>query len=345
VDHTIFIRRCFDLAQIGKNGAPPNPMVGAVIVYRNKIIGEGFHQKYGTAHAEVNAVASVKDDEKHLIRKSTLYVSLEPCCIHGNTPPCTDLIINNQIPKVVFSCIDQTAGVLGKSIDILKSAGVKVITGILQKTGEFLIHPRTIFTTRKRPFIILKYAVSANGFIGQKDHPVWLSNSISKRLVHRWRSESKAILVGTNTAAIDNPRLDNRLFYGPSPLRIVLDKDGILDHELSMFNGKHATWVITENPDRIKIDKAIEIVSIDFNKDLLHNLLKRLYKSKIGSLLVEGGSYTLQSFIDQSLWDEARVFETKKVLEVTSVKAPVLEGKLSKITRIQDDLLKVFHPC
>lgn len=319
--------------------------MGAVLVYQHRIIGEGFHRKHGTAHAEVNALASVRKEDQRLIDQSTLYVSLEPCCIYGSTPPCTNLIIEHHIPKVVFSCIDQTAGVLGKSIQLLRNAGVEVITHVLKEEGEDIALPRTVYATQRRPYVILKYAVSANGFIGNSTSTVWMSNPISKRLVHRWRSESNAILVGTNTAALDNPALNNRLFYGPSPLRIVFDKKGRLDHNLALFNGQQPTWVLTESPKKIKTAEHLRILEVPFDEKLLPFLLKELHDHKIGILLVEGGQLTLQAFINQNLWDEARVFKTTKLIQQHGVKAPDLSGKIEQIIPILSDQLQVFRPA
>ncbi len=337
-----FVKRCFDLAQLGKNGASPNPIVGAVLVHNDQIIGEGYHKKHGTAHAEVNALASVKDHHKHLIPSSTIYVSLEPCCIFGSTPPCTNLIIKHKISKVVFACIDRTAGVLGKSINLLEEAGVEVTSGILEKDGAFIVQPRTVYTTQKRPYIILKYAVSQDGYMGKADQQIWMTNSFSKRLVHRWRSESNAIIVGTNTAELDNPQLTNRLFYGPSPLRIVLDRSARLSKKLNIFDGQQPTWVITECPDQFDAKQNLQIIQIDFDEHLLERLMTKLYTAKVGILIVEGGQRLLESFIQHNLWDEARVFETSKVLE-SGIKAPILNLQPKRIIPIKDDVLKVFY--
>ena len=207
-DEELYIKRCFDLARLGKGKVSPNPLVGAVIVHENRVIGEGYHAAYGKAHAEVNAIESIKSEDKKLLKESIIYISLEPCCIHANTPPCTDLIIKNQIPKVVFSSIDRTPNVDGKSIEILEDAGCQVQLGILQSEGDQLCRFRNTFVAKKRPYIILKYAQSLDGFIGKKEESIWLTNSISKRLVHKWRSEADAIIIGTNTAEIDNPKFD-----------------------------------------------------------------------------------------------------------------------------------------
>ncbi len=217
----IYVQRCFDMAVLGVDKVSPNPMVGAILVHKNRIIGEGYHEKFGQAHAEVNALRNVEPSDKKYISSSTLYVSLEPCCIHGNTPPCTDLIIKNGIPEVVISCLDQTPKVAGEGVGKLKRSGINVFEGLLKQKGERLSNIRNTFVTEERPYIILKYAQSLDGFIGKPDRQVWLTNSVSKRLVHKWRQEADAIIVGTNTALIDNPKLTTRYFSGSCPLRIV----------------------------------------------------------------------------------------------------------------------------
>ncbi len=339
-NHNLYIKRCFDLALLGRGNVSPNPLVGAVIVFQNKIIGEGYHMKYGEAHAEVNAVKSVLPEDLHLLSKSTIYINLEPCCIHGNTPPCTDLIIKNEIPKVVFSCVDQTSGVKGNSIKILEEAGIEVITGILKEQGERIISERTIFTTQQRPYVILKYAQSNDGFIGKPNEKIWLTNPISKRLVHKWRGEIASILVGTNTASTDNPSLNNRLYFGKSPLRIVFDRKLRLDQSLNLLDNREPTWVITEDFTR-KSKDLLSYINIEFNDQLIPNLMKKLHDQKISSILVEGGKQILDSFIQQELWDEARVFTSPSLLS-NGLEAPTYRQKAHFEQRILDDKLEVF---
>jgi diaminohydroxyphosphoribosylaminopyrimidine deaminase/5-amino-6-(5-phosphoribosylamino)uracil reductase len=222
-----FMQRCFDLACLGAGATSPNPVVGAVIVHQNRIIGEGYHMAYGKAHAEVNAVRSIRAEDRHLLKQATLYVSLEPCNIHRNTPPCTLLILEESIPRVVVSTVDHTPGVDGSGLARLRAAGVEVTVGVLEKEGQRLSQARNTFITRHRPYILLKYAQSANGIFAPEDNrQLWLTNPYSKRLVHKWRSEASAILVGANTAIADNPRLNNRLYYGKSPVRVILDLKG-----------------------------------------------------------------------------------------------------------------------
>ena len=335
-----YINRCFDLALQGSGNVAPNPLVGAVIVHKNRIIGEGFHMKYGTAHAEVNAVNSVLPEDRKLLSDSTLYVSLEPCCIHGNTPPCTDLIIKNKIPRVVFSAIDRTEGVSGKSIEILKAAGCQVRTGILKKGGESLVKERTIFTTEKRPYIILKYAQSADGFLGKNDKAIWLSNQVSKRLVHKWRSEVDALMVGTKTAEVDNPQLTNRLYFGKSPIRIVLDRQLKLSSSLNLFDQSQPTWVITEI-ESIEGRENIFYKCLSFDEELLPRIMNLLFLQKCSSIIVEGGRELLESFINQGLWNEARVFVSPTLL-YDGIPAPVFRQNPDEKIQIQGDQLRIF---
>ncbi|MFT5167881.1 MAG: diaminohydroxyphosphoribosylaminopyrimidine deaminase [Saprospiraceae bacterium] len=337
----LYMKRCFDLAVLGRGSVSPNPMVGAVIVHNDRIIGEGFHMKYGSAHAEVNAVNSVLAIDKHLLPESTIYINLEPCCIHGNTPPCTDLIIKHKIPRVVFSCVDQTSGVRGKSIKILEGAGCKVTTGIEKNTGKTLIRERTVFATLPRPYIILKYAQSADGFIGKNNKSIWLTNPVSKRLVHKWRSEVDAIIVGTKTAAIDNPHLTNRLFFGKSPLRIVLDRKLELARHLNLFDQNQLTWVVTQKTAPSD-ELNLLYKSIPFNDFLLPEILRLLHLQKNSSLIVEGGKKLLDSFIHLGLWDEARVFESPSLL-YEGLRAPILQQKPQREFKIEQDKLMVFY--
>jgi diaminohydroxyphosphoribosylaminopyrimidine deaminase / 5-amino-6-(5-phosphoribosylamino)uracil reductase len=338
---SLYVNRCFDLALLANGFVSPNPKVGAVIVHNDRIIGEGFHMKYGGNHAEVNAVNSILPKNIKFLSKSTIYINLEPCCIHGNTPPCTELILKHKIPRVVFSCIDRTSGVYGKSKKILEAAGCEVITGIHKNTGEEIVKERTVFTTQHRPYIILKYAQSSDCFIGKNNQALWLTNPISKRLVHKWRSEVDAIIVGTKTASIDNPELTNRLFFGKSPIRIVLDRNLELEKDLKLFDQKHLTWVITQKV--APMDKHnLLYKSIPFDGLLIPNILNLLYKEKISSLIVEGGKKLLTSFINQNLWDEARVFETPTLL-YEGINAPKIKVAPKTKHMIKEDKLSFFY--
>ncbi|MCB0519093.1 MAG: bifunctional diaminohydroxyphosphoribosylaminopyrimidine deaminase/5-amino-6-(5-phosphoribosylamino)uracil reductase RibD [Saprospiraceae bacterium] len=318
----LYMHRCFDLARLGAGHVSPNPMVGAVLVHENRIIGEGWHRQYGKAHAEVNAVASVKPEDQHLIEKTTLYVSLEPCCIFGKTPPCTNLILEKKIPRVVISCLDQTPEVRGKGVDILRQNGVEVVTGILAKEGEVLSGIRNTFVARHRPYINLKFAQSSDGFMGKPGQQVWISNPFSKRLAHKWRSEFDAILIGTKTALMDNPQLNNRLWFGKSPLRILLDKKLAVPKSAHIYDATAKTLVVTEKVG-YPVNENVEFLSLPFDENLLEKLLKYLFEKRITSLIVEGGSVTLSRFIEQGLWDEATVFTSKTHL-LNGIKAPVI---------------------
>jgi diaminohydroxyphosphoribosylaminopyrimidine deaminase / 5-amino-6-(5-phosphoribosylamino)uracil reductase len=326
--HELYMRRCIELANLSNGLNRPNPEVGSLIVYNDNIIGEGWHQKYGEAHAEVNAIASVKD--KTILAESTIYVTLEPCFHFGKTPPCVDLILKYKIPRVVIGCTDPYHEVAGKSIQKLREAGVEVIVGVLENEVEQL--NRRFFTNvrKNRPFIVLKYAVSADGFMGRDGENVSISGSFSQRKVHKMRSEEAAILVGTNTALIDNPQLNNRLYFGPQPLRLVLDKDMKLPMELNLFDGSLKTIVFTEK-DRSSDRNNVEFVKIPFEGELLLvSMLEYLQKIRISSILVEGGKELLNSFIDIGLWDEAFVINSKSRYLDNGIKAPLIDQKYFK---------------
>lgn len=340
MNHATYIHRCFDLARLGAGSVAPNPMVGAVFVYENRIIGEGWHRQYGHAHAEVNAVQSVKPEDLHLIGKSTLYVSLEPCCIHGNTPPCTDLILRHRIPKVVISCLDQTPAVSGRGVEILRNAGVEVLTGILKEPGEALSAFRNTFVTAQRPYIILKFARSKDGFMGVPGKQVWISNEYSQRLVHKWRSEIDAFLVGTRTALTDNPNLTNRFWFGKSPLRIVLDRNLSIPGHYFLLDKTSNTWVITE-VDKPSENPNLVFVNLKFDETFLPGLLHRLFEHKISSMMVEGGAATLASFIESGWWDEARIFTGNKTLGA-GIEAPIIGGLLKDERPVGGDTLTIF---
>lgn len=335
-----YMRRCFDLARLGAGFVSPNPMVGAVIVYNDKIIGEGWHQMYGTAHAEVNAVNSVSEENLPFLSKSTMYVSLEPCCIFGKTPPCSNLIIEKKIPEVVISCLDATPEVSGNGVKILEDAGVKVTIGVLEEEGRDLAAIRNTFAGENRPYIILKYAQSADGFITKEGEQTWLTNAYSKRLTHKWRTETDAILVGTNTAAIDNPQLNNRLWSGLPPLRLVIDNSMKLDQNLNLFDDEQPTLIFTELDVNLMGFERTQFIQMDFSENVPQQIVNTLAQGRVTSLLIEGGAHTLQSFIDENLWDEARIFSVKSRLG-KGIKAPHLRGKTVKTQKIVSDILTV----
>jgi len=318
--------------QIAKNGfgfTKPNPMVGAVIVYNNTIIGEGFTSKFGGNHAEVNAINSVLN--KSLLKESTLYVTLEPCSHYGKTPPCSDLIIHHNIPNVVIGCVDNNPEVAGKGIKKLMDSGCKVTVGILEE--ECKQHHKRFFTyyNKKRPYIILKWAETNNGFIApiysenvsrfEEKKPVWITNTLSRQLVHKWRAEEQAILVGTNTVIKDNPSLTVRDWTGENPIRIVLDRNSLLSKEYKVFNDEAKT--------------------ITFKEQTLKEICDYLYQQNINSIIIEGGAKTLQLFIDQGLWDEARVFKGN-ILFRDGVKAPRFHGSLISNKNISNDTLLIY---
>lgn len=310
--------------------AAPNPAVGCVIVYNNKIIGEGYTSAFGGAHAEVNAIASVKN--KELLVDSTLYVSLEPCCHHGKTPPCTDLIIEHKIPRVVIGCVDTNTKVSGKGIAALEYAGCTVIVGVEEELCS--AHHRRFFTfqNKKRPYIILKWAETQNGYIApltkNTKKPVWISTPQSRQLVHQWRSEEHAILVGGNTILEDNPSLTTRMVLGRNPIRIVVDHKGNLPKSAAVFDDKAQTIVLT--PEHI-----------DFKKNSVQQLCAQLYNLKILSVLVEGGQKTLQHFIDENLWNEIRVFKGNITFN-EGLKAPLFKAKLKFKKNILEDELLIY---
>ena len=337
--HQLFIKRAFDLARLGKGAVEPNPMVGAVIVYQNKIIGEGFHQAYGTAHAEVHAVNSIKKENVKLLPQSTIYVSLEPCNFVGKTPACTSLILEKKIPRVVISTIDQTPQVSGNGIELLRKNGVEVLTKVLEKEGNNLVRYRTNFVTNDKPYVILKYAQSKDGFMGQKNKSVWITNAYSKRLVHKWRSEVNAIMVGTNTARQDNPRLTTRLYFGKNPLRIVLDRKNTLPDDLHLFTDGLPTWHFSENNTRTFSQKNITSHVLPFDDFILEKILKKLHQHNISTLLVEGGAQLLESFIKKNLWDEARILEGDTYL-LHGILAPKINTPPEKTYPIGSDKLR-----
>ena len=328
-----YIARCIQLAKNGLCNAAPNPMVGAVIVHDGKIIGEGYHRQCGGPHAEVNAIASVANEQ--LLREATIYVSLEPCAHHGKTPPCADLIIKKGIPRVVVGCRDSFEQVDGKGIQKLRQAGIEVTVGVLET--ECIALNRTFFTFhgQRRPYITLKWAQSADGYIDSlrkengKYEPIRFSNEGTALRVHRLRALSDAILVGRRTATLDNPSLTTRLWPGKSPLRLVIDRRGKLDKTLHLFDKATKTTVFTEVLQDWNTDEMLEQVVLDFDNDILPQLMRHLYERGVQRLLVEGGSTLLQSFIDSDLWDEAHV-ETAHFSLGEGVKAPTLANDVKK---------------
>nr|WP_262906693.1 bifunctional diaminohydroxyphosphoribosylaminopyrimidine deaminase/5-amino-6-(5-phosphoribosylamino)uracil reductase RibD [Tenacibaculum dicentrarchi] len=343
-----YINRCLQLAKNGIGTARPNPSVGAVIVYKNAIIGEGFTSAYGGNHAEVNAINSVKD--KTLLKDATIYVTLEPCSHFGKTPPCADLIVKHQIAKVVIGCVDTNSLVAGKGIERLQNAGINVTVGVLE--DECKKHHKRFFTVqnKKRPFIVLKWAETADGFIAplkrNAQQPVWISNSYSQQLVHKIRSQEQAILVGTNTVIADNPSLDVRHWAGNNPVRIVLDKNLRIPLNVTVFDKKIKTLVLVDKATKVnKVKEQVEVLEkIDFSSRVAEQICEVLQKHQIQSVLIEGGAQTLQTFIDANLWDETQVFVGGTSFE-NGVEAPSLSAEkiLIKKQNIASDVLKTFE--
>jgi len=328
--HEIYIKRCLDLAKNGLGTTYPNPMVGSVIVHNGKIIGEGWHKKAGEAHAEVNAINSVKN--KSLLKESTIYVSLEPCSHFGKTPPCSDLIIHHKIPNVVIGTIDPFAKVAGNGIKKLTEAGCKVTVGVLESKCNELNKRFFTFHQKKRPYIILKWAETADGFIApkarDKKEPVWITNPYSRQLVHKWRSEEQAILVGTQTVLDDNPSLTVRDWTGNNPVRIVLDKKNKIPKENLIFDSSARTFLVSES-------------DINYNESIAKQIVALLFEKDIQSVIIEGGNKTLQTFIDENLWDEARVFKGNTIFS-SGTNAPVITEKIIAQKKIVNDQLVIY---
>ncbi len=341
----ICIQRCFDLARLGTGKVSPNPIVGAILSTPDKIIGEGYHQEYGKSHAEVIAVQNSLFQNEKKLQNSTIFVSLEPCNIQGKTPPCTELIMDHNIPKVIVSAIDQTKGVNFSGIQRLIDNGQKVQYGILQSKGNFLARIRNTFVSRKRPYIILKYAQSADGYVSKKGEQTWLSNAFSKRLVHKWRSEVQAILVGTGTALIDNPRLNSRYYPGQSPIRITVDFQNKIPENAHLKNATIPTWIYTISNQAISTpDSNTQYKYLKQKQDLITQIRNDLYKEKHNTLLVEGGPSLLKSFIDADLWDEARIIQSSNSLH-TGLIAPNLKGiEISKFSLDNDQIRLILSP-
>lgn len=323
-----YIRRCLQLAVKGKGYTMPNPLVGAVIVDNGEIIGEGYHKRYGDSHAEVNAINSVVDRSR--LKTSTIYVSLEPCAHYGKTPPCADLIIRSGIPKVVVAIVDSNPSVSGRGIKMMEDAGVEVVIGVLEKEAYDINKRFFVNQNYKRPYIILKWAQSADGFIdrvrelGDGQSAIRLSNEISSAFVHKLRTEVQGIIVGTNTALMDNPKLTSRNWYGNNPTRIVIDREGKLPSGISLFDGEVETILFCESFSSDFADKRVKSLKIDFSVNIIPQILQHLYEEDIYSILVEGGSSLLSSFIEGGYWDEAYV-EVAPIKIGNGVKAPALD--------------------
>lgn len=323
-EHEIYMHRCLQLAAEGLGYAVPNPVVGAVVVAGDRIAGEGYHARYGQAHAEVNAMRNL---DETVLKESTLYVSLEPCNHFGKTPPCVDLILAKKIPRVVIGCTDPFPAVSGKGIARLRANNVEVITGICEAECREINKRFFTFTEKKRPYIVLKFAQTADGFIGRKDpkEPARISSDFSQRMVHRWRSQEAGIMVGTNTAVLDNPQLNNRFWSGSSPVRITIDRNYKIPLTHHLMNGEQPTLIFTQTNPGTYIDNTEFIEAPLYHPNHLPQLLQILYEKNIQSVLVEGGARLLQQFIDNNLWDEARIITSPKVWN-EGIKAPQING-------------------
>lgn len=337
-----YMQRCLQLAKLGAGNVAPNPMVGAVLVHEGRIIGEGYHRQYGYAHAEVNCVRSVKQEDQSLIPASTMYVSLEPCAHYGKTPPCAELIVSQRIGEVVIGCVDTFSKVAGKGIAMLKEAGITVRTGVLEAACRQLNDRFFTYHEQQRPYIILKWAQSAAGYMAAADgSPVKISNGLTDRLVHRWRSEEMGIMVGTNTAVADNPRLNNRLWTGKDPIRIVIDRSLKTPRHYHLWNDQIPTLFITA--EATATAGQTEMITADFQQALLPQLMTLLHERKILSILVEGGPYILNQFIAAGLWDEARVIIGSHS-QPDGVEAPVLaHALLTEETLLEGDRILYYR--
>ncbi len=338
--HDKYMLRCITLAKKGSGTVKANPLVGAVIVYKDRILGEGYHSYFGGPHAEVNAINSVQSEDLIHLPFATLYVSLEPCCIYGKTPPCTQKIIEVGIKKVVIGCPDPNPSINGKSIALLKANGINVEILEQSHEAENLIKKFKV-NLQKRPYIILKWAQSFDGYIGHKAHQIWLTDQASKILVHKWRTEVDGILIGKNSAKIDNPQLTARLYNGENPVRIVLDQRLELSSSLQLFTDGNHTIVL----NKIKNESIATLKYIKLDDFSPTSIANTLFLQDIYSVIIEGGSKLLGSFIEANLWDEARVFKTSKKLldefkHVELIPAPHCSGKLlQKSTVLTDELL------
>ena len=340
------MQRCISLAVLASGNVAPNPMVGAVLVHNNTIIGEGYHKEYAKPHAEVNCIDSVEEQHRHLIGDSTLYVSLEPCAHFGKTPPCADLIIRHGIKNVFVGCRDPFVEVNGKGIEKLVAAGTNVTPGILEEQCKELNKRFFTFHTKYRPYVILKWAQTADMKIGNAgNNRLMITNEYTNRIVHKWRSEEASIMAGTNTVMMDDPQLTNRLWHGNHPVRVIVDMDLRLPSSLHVFDGSVKTIVF----NTLKHEENGNLVFYQVTRDvsLVHQVLNGLYQMKILSVMIEGGARLIQSFIDEGMWDEARVITNSRLLsKEQSISSPILEdSKLVDEKKVFDDIIRIYVPA
>lgn len=336
--HHVYMRRALELAKLGKEKVSPNPMVGCVILHQGKIIGEGWHKFFGGLHAEPNAIASVENLD--LLPESTIYVTLEPCAHHGKTPPCADLIIKSGIKHVIIASLDPNPLVAGKGVALLKEAGIKVSVGLLGNEAEAMNKRFFTFHQEKRPYIILKWAQTRDGFIAQPNFDSkWISNDLSRKWVHKWRSEEDAILVGPNTAYIDNPSLTTRFWPGKNPVRVLLDPMLNIPKTHNIFNDSAKTIVLNKHKENVN-DNIKYILCSDTSPE---NILRTLHKENIQSLIIEGGTGTINYFLEAGLWDEARVFTAQKKYFVEGLQAPSLRSAPHQEINVLNDKLHIYY--
>jgi diaminohydroxyphosphoribosylaminopyrimidine deaminase / 5-amino-6-(5-phosphoribosylamino)uracil reductase len=341
----LYMQRCLELAENGLGKVAPNPMVGAVLVHQNKIIGEGYHRHFGAPHAEVVAIQNaIEKYGEDILKSSTLYVSLEPCVHHGKTPPCCDLIIDKGIPNVVVGTKDSFEEINGRGIEKLKQAGCNVQVGLLEEGCRTLNRRFFTFHEKKRPYVILKFAQSADGFIAHSNPTLenrWISNAYSRKLVHKWRSEEDAVLVGANTVIADNPELNVRDWVGKNPVRILIDKNLSVPDSLKLFNGQTLTLVFNERKNE-KPKPNLEYVQVDFGTNFWRDCLRLLYERNIQSILIEGGAKTLNGINDIGLWDEMRTFISNTIIG-EGIPAPGIDGLIVNKYFVINDTLLIRH--
>ena len=349
--HELYMHRCLELAKLGLGRVAPNPLVGAVLMHEGRIIGEGYHENYGEPHAEVNCLNSVKEEDRSLIPSSTLYVSLEPCAHFGKTPPCADLIIQKSIAKVVIGCRDPFPAVNGKGIEKLQHAGIEVVQDVLEEKCRKMNAAFFTFHTRYRPYILLKWAETADKkMAGKNEQRLLISNACTNRLVHKWRSEVMSILVGRNTALKDDPSLNTRLWPGKSPVRLVLDPELSLPAGLKLFDGSIPTIIFNYHQHSLLHlqedwkENKVHFYQVTKDVSVPVQLSNALYQLGIQSVLVEGGARLLQSFIDDDLWDEARVITNEKLVIGQGLHSPVLKNVvIGNEWQIENDVIKMYQ--
>ena len=337
MNYEIYIRRCIELAKKALGNTYPNPLVGSVIVHKGKIIGEGYHQKAGEPHAEINAINSVKNP--NVLPESTIYVSLEPCAHFGKTPPCALKLKEIGFKRVVIGTLDSHEKVNGKGKKILEEAGIEVVSGLLENECKALNKRFFTYHTKKRPYIILKWAQSSDGFLDKDFKPISISNSLTHQFVHQMRAEEHAILVGTHTALNDNPSLTVRHVTGKNPVRILVDFNLKIPHHFKIYNQEAQTLIFNSVKDGE--EKNVKFIKIT-KENFLRHLMQKLYEEQIQSVIIEGGSFTLQQFIEAGLWDEAIVIKNKNMVLENGTKAPNFKNLPFKIKHYKDNSIKFF---